>query len=123
MNLKSVSLVLNLLLMFNCAPPKTNECRQFRTGDFEYHSNGLLYKIERADTVQTEFNKLNGDVTKNSIKWTGTALYQLRLLESTAIYPDSINRLRMKSTLTVEIINMTDDYYIINLNLTLLIIL
>lgn len=101
-----------MLLMLNCRPSKENRCNQFRAGNFEYRSNGLLYEITREDTIQTESNTLNGDVTKNSIKWTDDCTYQLRLLESTAIYPDSINRLRMKSTLTVEIINWTDAYYI-----------
>ena len=111
MNLKLVSLGLMVLLV-NCKLSKENKCNQFRTGDFEYRSNGLLFEITREDTVQTESNKVTGDVARISIKWTDDCTYQLRLLESTAIYPDSINRLRMKSTVTVEITNWTDDYYI-----------
>jgi hypothetical protein len=72
----------------------------------------MLYAITREDTVQTELNKLNGDITQNSIKWISDCTYELRLLESTAVYPDSIKELRMASTLTVEIVSFTDLYYI-----------
>lgn len=115
MNLKLIFwglTILALLLVFKCSPRGATDCKQFKNGDFEYRSNGLYYEITRTDTVQTEINKLNGDITKNSIRWTDDCAYELRLLESTAIYPDSINQLRMASTLTVTIMSWTDDYYI-----------
>lgn len=105
-------IALIVLVVLNCTLPKEKTCDQFKIGDFEYRSNGLLYLIGRGDTVQTEVNKANGDITKNSIKWISNCSYQLRILESNSIYLDSINKLRMASTLTVEILRWTDDYYI-----------
>jgi hypothetical protein len=115
MDLKVFSFTLavhTLFLLLSCTSSKNSKCDQFKAGNFEYHSNGMLYAITREDTVQTELNKLNGDITQNSIKWISDCTYELRLLESTAVYPDSIKELRMASTLTVEIVSFTDLYYI-----------
>jgi hypothetical protein len=113
MNLKVVAALAALVgLQCNCAPSSKDDCGRFKTGDFEYRSNGLSYAITRQDSVQAEVNKANGDVTKMSVSWTDSCSYQLNILESTAVYPDSINRLRMASTLTVEILSWNNNYYI-----------
>jgi hypothetical protein len=104
--------VLVLLLASGCAQSNKTACNQFKTGTFQYRSNGLDYTISREDTVQIEVNKLNGDITKTSVNWIADCTYELKPLESTVTYPDSINQLRMASTLTVEILSWTDRYYI-----------
>jgi len=101
-----------LVVLLACTSQVKNDCTQFKTGDFEYRTNGLLYAISRKDSLQTETNKINGGVTKTSIKWLNDCSYQLRFLETSQIYPDSIDQLIRTTYLTIEVLNWTDYYYV-----------
>lgn len=88
-------------------------CGRFRTGLFRYHSRvtGDVL-IQRTDSIQTETYLETGVTSKFLVKWTGPCNYELKMLETNRWYPDSIQQIRMKRTLYVEILNWDKDYYL-----------
>jgi hypothetical protein len=120
-SLKIISIFFSALtltiLFFACIfSQKDKNCSQFRSGNFLYHFRGqqedIYFSISRNDSIQTEINQRTGDVTKLAIRWTDNCKYELKLIESTAIFPDSIQNLRKSISVKNEIVSWTNDYYI-----------
>jgi hypothetical protein len=104
-------------LSFACSSSKKDkDCNRFRTGDFLYHFRGqqgdFYFSMNRNDSIQTEINQQTGDISKFAIKWTDECKYELKLMESTINYPDSIQKMEKNTPLKIEIISSTGDYYI-----------
>lgn len=95
---------------------RDKSCNQFKSGDFFYNFRGpqgdFTFSISRNDSIQTEINSRTGDISKLSVDWTGECNYELRLLESTADYPDSIMKIRKSMVFKNEIVGWTNDYYL-----------
>jgi hypothetical protein len=68
--------------------------------------------MNRNDSIQTEINQQTGDISRFAIKWTDECKYELKLMESTINYPDSIQKMEKNTPLKIEIISSTGDYYI-----------
>ena len=66
--------------------------------------------------MQIETDNKDGSITKLSINWTDECKYELKLIESNANFPDSVQEIRKTIPLNVEILNWTDDYYIYSAN-------
>lgn len=92
------------------------DCSQLKNGDFVYHFRGLNYQtdflISRNDSIQTEVDKQSGKTSKLSIRWTSECDYELKLIETTFDFPDSIQRLRKTVPTKTKIISQTTNYYI-----------
>jgi hypothetical protein len=92
------------------------DCSKFKTGEFIYRFRGqqgeFSFSIIRNDSVQTEINPNTGDISKLSINWTDPCNYELKLIENTSNYPDSIQKMRKSIILKNEIISTSDEYYI-----------
>ncbi len=120
MGLKAKNLSINyllilILLISSCTNTKKRiGCGQFKNGKFSFHFkaelSGLSFLIDRKDSIQIETGS-NGWITKLAVKWTGECSYETKLIESTAEFPDSIQVMRKKYPLKVEILNYTDNYY------------
>jgi hypothetical protein len=110
--MKHLAILAVVLLATNCKSPRPEGCGRFKTGRFESHALGMIFKISRNDTIQTEIIPAFGDTTKISVKWLDDCHYQLQMLESNVAYPDTVEHLRKKAIIAVEIINWTNDYYI-----------
>lgn len=95
---------------------KGSSCDRFKQGNFRYRFRGQNYQtdflIHRNDSVQTEVDSKSGKASKLSIKWTGECKYELRLLETTFDFPDSVQRIRKMLPTQTEILSSTKDYYI-----------
>ena len=93
-----------------------NDCSRFKSGNFVYHIKGqgddFSFFINRNDSIQTEVNSKTGDISKVKVTWIDDCNYELRFLESTAIYVEPILSLRKNSVLKNEIVSSTNDYYI-----------
>jgi hypothetical protein len=105
------------LLCFSCSSSKkSKECTQFKTGAFMYHfkmeQDDVYFSVNRNDSIQMEVNQKTGEFSKLAIKWTDNCSYELKLIESTVYYPDSIQEIIKKATLKTEIISSTADYYV-----------
>ena len=95
---------------------KDSSCDRFKQGDFRYRLREQNYHtdflIHRNDSIQTEVDSKSGKTSKLSIKWTGECKYELRLLETTFDFPDSVQRIRKTFPAKTEILGLTKDYYI-----------
>jgi hypothetical protein len=115
-NIFFAALTTTLLILACGFSKKDQDCNQFKSGEFLYHFRGqqgdFFYSINRNDSIQTEINQQTGDVTKLAIHWMDRCKYELRLIESTVSYPDSIQVLRKTIPVRNEIIRWTKDYYI-----------
>jgi hypothetical protein len=105
-----------LLFASSCDSERNSQnCGRFRNGLFRYHSRmsdkGDVL-IQRTDSIQTETYLETGLTSKFSVQWTGPCNYELKMLETTHDYPDSIQEIRMKRTLYVEILKWDKDYYL-----------
>lgn len=110
------ALTFSLLLSACNAPSDQAKCSEFKTGHFLFRHNepGFHYAafIDRTDSVQTETDKLTGDVSTLSVKWVDDCHYELRLLRSTKPYADSVQQMRKSMPLRTEILGGTDHYYL-----------
>jgi hypothetical protein len=95
---------------------KDSNCDRFKQGNFRYRFRGQNYQtdflIHRNDSVQTEVDSKSGKTSKLSVKWTGECKYELRLLETTFDFPDSVQGIRKILPTKTEILSSTKDYYI-----------
>jgi hypothetical protein len=105
-----------ILLAFSACRSSNNSCAQFKTGHFRYHIKGpeyqADYEIDRSDSVQVETDVNSGNYSKLSIKWTSPCTYELKLIESTLKFSDTIQQLRKTHSLKTEILSWTKDYYV-----------
>src|SRR5450755_4011350 len=76
-----------ILLTSSCQPDHEKtaskvDCDKFKKGKFLHRAEGnpTLYRIERSDTIQTEFIGKTGDYVNLKIKWTGSCTYELTFL-------------------------------------------
>jgi hypothetical protein len=87
------------------------ECDKFKRGTFFHRAqeDPTLYKIERSDSIQTEFIGKTGDFVNLKISWTGPCSYELTFLSQHILgidsVPDSYKNMRVK----VEIISIRND--------------
>jgi hypothetical protein len=118
---RSASFLLSALaissLLFACGFSKMEiDCSQFKTGNFLYHFRGqqgvFFFSISRNDSVQTEINQKTGDTTTLAVTWVDKCKYELQIIESTARFSDSIQKIRKSLILRNEIVNWTDKYYV-----------
>ena len=63
----------------------------------------MLFKIERSDTIQTEFMGNNREYTNYSIQWTGPCSYELSFLNEHLVKmaptPEAYKRKKVKVTI------------------------
>ncbi len=116
MKIPFAALTTTLLILACGFSKKDEDCSQFKSGEFLYHFRGqqgdFYYSINRNDSIQTEINQQTGDITKLAVHWTDRCKYELRLIESTVSFPDSIQILRKTIPVKNEIVGWTKDYYI-----------
>jgi len=111
------SITIILFFLYSCNyTVKEKTCGQFKKGNFVFHFRGQDYQtdflIDRADSLQIEVDKKSGKTSKLAIKWTGECNYEMKLLETTFDFPDSIQQLRKSKPLKTQILNWTKDYYV-----------
>ncbi len=91
-------------------------CQRYRNGHFLFRHIGADFHyaafIDRTDSIQIETDQITGDVSTLAVKWVNDCEYQLRLINSTKPYPDSIQHLRKTVSLYTEILGGTDRYYL-----------
>lgn len=92
------------------------DCSQLKTGSYRYHFRGqhanFFFSLDRNDSIQTETNEKTGSISKLAIRWTDKCKYELKFIESTESFPDSIQNIRKSIILKTEILSWTDRYYI-----------
>lgn len=54
----------------------------------------------------------SGETSKLAIRWTGECDYELRLLETTFDFPDSMQEIRESLPVKTKILSSAEDYYI-----------
>jgi hypothetical protein len=95
---------------------KDKNCSQFQNGNFIYRihfpQGDNIFHITRNDSIQTEVEEGTGKFSKLSIKWTGNCNFELKLLETSFDFPDSIQNIRKTIPLKGEILSWTNEYYI-----------
>ena len=105
--------------LFSCNLDKNEQnCNQFKQGRFVYNlrnQNGQIdrkFSIIRNDSIQTETDVKSGEFSKLSIKWTSDCNYELKLIETTFIFPESLQKMRKTVPLKTTILVSTDRYYV-----------
>lgn len=105
-----------IVLYSSCQPnyerkATQTDCDKFKNGKFFHRlsQDPSLYKIERNDSVQTEFIGKNGDFANLRIKWTGPCSYELAFLSQYISGVDSIPESYKNINVKVEIINVRND--------------
>jgi hypothetical protein len=95
---------------------KEKGCEQFKSGNFVFHINAPEYQtdfiIQRDDSIQTELEKKTGRYSKFRVNWTGPCTYELIMIESTFVFPDSLQKIRKTLPTKTEITGWTKDYYL-----------
>jgi hypothetical protein len=90
-------------------------CGRLRNGLFRHQSRigdvGDIL-IHRTDSIQIETYVNTGQQSKFSVTWTSPCNYELKKLESSVKYPDSIQQIRMDITLYVQILSFDKDHYV-----------
>jgi hypothetical protein len=92
-------------------PSKLNAIN-LKKGKFFHRSQGdpILYKIERTDSIQTEFIGKTGDYVNLKIKWTGPCTYELTFLNQHINSMDSVSESDQKNMkVKVEITKVRND--------------
>lgn len=121
MNLKFILLSLLLVISSFGHVASTNKgCEQFKSGKylFKLDSPGryISFLIDRNDSIQTETEKSTGKYTKLSIKWVEPCTYEVKMLETTFDFPDSVQQIRKSTPTRTQIISWTNDYYIFKIS-------
>jgi hypothetical protein len=88
-----------------------SDCDKFKTGKFFHRAQGnpILYKIERRDSIQTEYIGKTGDFANLNIKWTGPCTYELTFLNQQIKGIDSVPEFYQNTKVKVEIIEIRND--------------
>jgi hypothetical protein len=109
----------SVALLCSCREHKTKKeesCEQFRNGNFKFNPKGQMlgttFLIERKDSIQIETETKTGNYSRLSVKWTGPCKYEVKMLETTFNYPDSIQNVRRTQAFKTEILSWTKDYYV-----------
>ena len=91
-----------------------NDCIQFKNGHFKYKLDArfpdLYFFVDRQDSIQIETK--SGKYTKFSVKWTDDCTYEVKMIETTFNFPDSIQKIRREFPFITKIISWNKDYYI-----------
>ena len=87
------------------------ECEKFKTGTFFHTSQGnpTRYRIERNDSIQTEFIGKTGDYVNLKIIWTSPCSYELTFLNQHIVKTDSFSNPAEFKKVKVEILNIRND--------------
>ena len=87
------------------------ECEKFKTGVFYHTLKGdpTRYKIERNDSIQTEFIGKSGDFVNLKITWTSPCSYELTFLNQHIIKNDSFSNPSQFKKVKVEILKIQND--------------
>ena len=105
-----------LIVGFTISSKTYKDCEQFRNGKFMYHldppNNDIIFIIERKDSIQIETEPRSGKYSKFSLKWVEPCIYEVKLLETTFNFPDSIQQIRKTIPFRTKILSGTSDYYI-----------
>ncbi|MEO6722268.1 MAG: hypothetical protein ABIN67_18010 [Ferruginibacter sp.] len=109
-------LLIIIVIYSSCQPSyerkaSKTDCDKFKKGKFFHRSQGdpTLYKIERNDSIQTEFIGKTGEFANLKISWTGPCTYELTFLNQHINGPDSVPESYKNVKVKVEIINIRDD--------------
>lgn len=105
-----------ILLVTSChhsieSKPSKTDCDKFRKGRFYHRAEGdpTLYRIERSDSIQTEFIGKTGDYANLKIEWTGPCSYELKLLNQNINITDSVSEADKSRKVSVEILRVEND--------------
>jgi len=87
------------------------ECKKFKKGKFiqTWYEDANQYKIERGDSIQTEFIGKDGDYVNLKINWTSSCNYELIFLNQHILGTDSVSKPSEIRKLKVEIIQVRND--------------
>ena len=88
-----------------------SDCARFRNGKFLHRSEGdtNLYRIERNDSIQTEFIREAGEYVHLKINWTSPCAYELTYLNQHIFGADSIPESYRNMKIKVEILRAQED--------------
>jgi hypothetical protein len=105
-----------LVSLYACQPTykrtaTTSDCARFRNGKFLHRSEGdtNLYRIERNDSIQTEFIRDAGEYVNLKINWTTACAYELTYLNQHVFGADSIPESYRNMKIKVEILRVQND--------------
>ncbi len=105
-----------LVSLFACQPTykrtaTTSDCARFKKGKFLHRSEGdtNLYRIERNDSIQTEFIREAGEYVNLKINWTSPCAYELTYLNQHVFGADSIPESYRNMKIKVEILRVQND--------------
>jgi len=87
------------------------ECERFRKGSFiqTWQEDTTQYKIERNDSIQTEYLGNKGGYIKMKIKWLSACNYELTFLSQHTIDTDSVVNPAEIRKLDVKILKTRND--------------
>ena len=87
------------------------DCDKFRKGIFFHRAQGdpTLYRIERSDTIQTEFIGKTGNYVNLKIKWTEPCKYELTFINQHINGKDSVPESYKNTNVKVEILKVQND--------------
>jgi hypothetical protein len=115
-NISSANFLFAGILGLCSSATTPDNCDKFRTGKYlirgKINEEWITTSIVRNDSVQIETNSATGEHSKLSIRWTSPCTYELRLIESTAKFSESVQQMRKKHVLTATILSFTDKYYV-----------
>lgn len=107
------ALLLITFICFSCQNKNTNkDCSQFKNGNFIWKSKNASFSIIRKDSIQIEKEIGTNYYSKLFVSWIDDCHYEVKILESTYPFPDSIKEMRKKIILKTEIMSGTSDFYI-----------
>ena len=105
-----------LLLISSCQTKyeqtaSKTDCEKFKTGTFFHTTQGdpTRYRIERSDSVQTEFIGKTGEYVNLKITWTSPCNYELTFLNQHILKVDSISNTAGFKKVKVEILDVRND--------------
>lgn len=101
-----------LLIGCSSREKKKPDCSRLKTGNFVYHSRGWNLSVKRYPGYQIEVNKHDSTFSKLAIDWISDCRYELRLIETTFNRPKKELDAMKAITLTVDILNVHEDYYV-----------
>jgi hypothetical protein len=91
-------------------------CSDFKNGKFIYivhlPEGDKIFHIVRNDSLQSEVEEGTGKFSHLFVKWTGNCDFELKLIETSFDFSDSVQNIRKTIPLKVEILSSTKNYYI-----------
>jgi hypothetical protein len=114
--IKQLLICLCLVYLFACQPTyeqtaTNSECAKFKKGKFVHQSEDdtTIYRIERNDSVQTEFIRNAGEYVHLKIKWTSPCSYELTYLNQHVFGADTVPVSYQNMKINVDILKVNGD--------------